>query len=568
MTINWQDFHFLRPAFLWLLIPALAVLILGLYGIREQVKWQKIISPELRPFMIQAGSEKTIKWMQVLLFLFISLAVIGAAGPTWKLVELPEQTLETPLVIALDLSQSMMATDIQPNRLERAKFKIKDFLDANPGARTALIGFAGTAHVIVPLTRDYKIISSHLSGLSPKTMPFPGSDLESALMLADTVTNVTTAPGTLLLFSDDFTEKTFIYLQQYVTQGKNSVVIVPINTPAGADIPAAGKKDPMRDKSGKTIHSALNNDILSRLNSIDGIDISALTLDNSDMALLARNISSNLEFKEKEEAKDDDWQDEGLWFGMPLALFILLWFRKGWVIYSLFFIVTLSSCSDTRSFIDLWYTKDYQAQRLYDSGDFKAAAELFSDPLHKGVAYYKSGDYEEAILAFEQDTSAAGAYNLGLAYFQNGDYAAAEIAFGKAVEKDPDIADAQQKQAKMQEMAAGRDEADPAQAEEAGAEQTAENIENKDMEDLGGGGQEATEEDMQQERKEETVATDVRMGKELDEVPEDFESGEQDDSQKVLMRKVDDDPALFLQRKFAHQVRTKGMKPKNKDQTW
>jgi len=88
------------------------------------------------------------------------------------------------------------------------------------------------------------------------------------------------------------------------------------------------------------------------------------------------------------------------------------------------------------------------------------------------------------------------------------------------------------------------------------------------MEDLGGGGQEATEEDMQQERKEETVATDVRMGKELDEVPEDFETGEQDDSQKVLMRKVDDDPALFLQRKFAHQVRTKGMKPKNKDQTW
>jgi Ca-activated chloride channel family protein len=81
------------------------------------------------------------------------------AGPTWKKIELPGQELETPLVILLDLSQSMLSDDLQPNRLERAKFKISDLVGHHPQARAALIGFAGTAHTIVPLTRDYEIIT-------------------------------------------------------------------------------------------------------------------------------------------------------------------------------------------------------------------------------------------------------------------------------------------------------------------------------------------------------------------------------------------------------------------------
>lgn len=568
MTINWEEFHFLRPVFLWLLIPALVVMILSVSGLREQVKWRKIISPNLRPYMIKPGSEGKIKWMHIFLFLFMSIAIFGAAGPTWQLVELPDQTLETPLVILLDLSQSMMATDIQPNRLERAKFKIIDLLVANPRARTALVGFAGTAHTIVPLTRDYKIITSHLRGLLPNIMPHAGSNLEAALELTDTLTSVTTAPGTLLLFSDDFSEETFNQLQTHVLRGKNKIVVVPMNTPAGADVPDVVKNRLMRDKAGKIIRSVLNKEVLAKLKSVDGIEIANLTLDNSDMELLANSISSNLEFKEKEEQKEDDWQDEGLLFALPLALFILIWFRKGWVIYSVFFVVLMSSCGQINSFNDLWMTKEYQAQKLYEKGKFAQAAELFTDPGRRGVAYYKAGDFEKAIEAFEQDTTAAGAYNLGLAYYQNGDYAAAELAFGKATEMEPDMDNAQKNQMLMSQMAAGTDEVDPQDAVESEAEQTAENIDNAGGEDLGGGGQEATEEEMKVERKEETVTTDVMTAKELDEVPEDFESGQQDNSQKILMRKVDDDPALFLKRKFIHQAKTKKLNPKNKDIKW
>jgi Ca-activated chloride channel family protein len=558
LNINWEDFHLLRPGFLWLLLPALAVLLIGLIGMRDQVKWKRVIAPHLRPYVIQQGSEGKLRWMQSALFVFLSIAIVGAAGPTWKKIELPGQTLETPLVIALDLSQSMMTDDIQPNRLERAKFKINDLLDANPRARTALVGYAGTAHTIVPLTGDYKIIKSHLSGLSPEIMPYPGTNLKAALALADTLVRVTSAPATLLLFTDDFNDETFDLLQRFVNQGKAEVEIVPMNTPAGANVPALGE----------IVHSALDTSILKQLHSIERINVNTLTLDKSDMELLAKSISGSLEFKEKDEEKEDDWLDKGLWFVIPFALYALMWFRKGWVIYSMLLVISFTSCSSNLSFKDFWLTQDFQAQKYYDLGDFEQAAELFTDPMHRGIAYYKSGFYKDAIRAFTQDTTAMGAYNLGLAYYKNGDLTAAGLAFGMALEMNPAMGDAGKNQMLMEQLVAGTEEVKPEDAEESVPAGQAQNEENKDMEDLGGGGQEATKEDMEKERKEENVNTDIRKGKELDEVPENFETGKQDESQKILMRKVDDDPALFLKRKFAHQVKTKGVKPENEGKKW
>jgi Ca-activated chloride channel family protein len=568
LNINWEEFHFLRPMFLWLLLPAFVALIIGLIGIQEEVKWKKVIAPHLRAYIIQKGSESIKKRMQVLLFVFLSIAILGLAGPTWNTVEVPGKTLETPVVLLLDLSQSMMATDIQPNRLERAKFKINDLLDANPRARVALVGFAGTAHTIVPLTSDYQIIKSHLEGLSPQIMPFAGTNHEAAFNLSDTIISVSSAPATIVLFTDDFDENTFLVIQNFISGRENKLEIFPVNTISGAEVPMPGGNNPMKDKTGKVVRSALNSEVLDKLNSIEKITVHQLTLDKSDVEHLSKKISDNLKFKEQDQEKEDDWQDRGLLLVIPFFLFVLMWFRRGWVIYSLAILLTLSSCKSENKFADLWFTKDYQAQKLYDKGDFGEAAKLFTDPLHKGTSFFKAGNYEQAIKYFAEDTTAMGAYNLGLAYFKNGDFAAAEIAFGKAVEMNPELQDAKTNQLRTQQIMHGINSANPEDAEEFKPEEVAENIENKDTEDLGGGGQEATKEDMQKERKEETVNTDVRKGKELDEVPDDFESGKRDNSQKVLMRKVDDDPALFLKRKFVHQVKTKNIQPKTDRNEW
>jgi Ca-activated chloride channel family protein len=138
------------------------------------------------------------------------------------------------------------------------------------------------------------------------------------------------------------------------------------------------------------------------------------------------------------------------------------------------------------------------------------------------------------------------------------------FAFGEASELDPELESAREARQQLAQIRGGEDEVNPEDAREAQSQQTEENIENQDPEDLGGGGQEATEEDMEKQRKEETVNTDIRKGKELEEVPDDVGATmQQQDNSKVLMRKVDDDPSLFLKRKFEFQVKKENLAPKS-----
>ncbi|NND78828.1 MAG: VWA domain-containing protein, partial [Maribacter sp.] len=240
LHIDWNEFHFLRPRFLWLFLLLAVLLIIGLLVVREEVRWKRNIATHLRPFVIKKGSETMKRWMQLITFLVLSIAVVGLAGPSWEKYEQPERILETPLVILLDLSQSMMATDLQPNRLERAKFKISDLLEADPRLRVALVGFSGTAHTLVPLTNDYRIVESNLKGITTGILPFQGSDLESGLILADSIMKKTEAPGIVLLISDGFDESVFELLQTRAIQGNTRIEILPMGTATGSEFPSLG----------------------------------------------------------------------------------------------------------------------------------------------------------------------------------------------------------------------------------------------------------------------------------------------------------------------------------------
>lgn len=565
--IDWEKFHFIRPEFLWIFVPLGVLFIMGLFSFRNEEKWKKSIASHLREYVIQKGSNTLRFWMHVVLFLVMAIATLGLAGPTWKEVEVPGKVLETPVVIAIDLSQSMLAEDLQPNRLERAKFKIRDLLAANPRARIALVGFSGTAHTIIPLCSDYHIIESHLDGLSPKIMPYSGTDFSRMTTLVDTIVSISDAPSTLVLFTDEVTDELFNQMQDYLLQGNKKLVLVPMNTPNGATIPKSWGKGSISDKSGEPVRSQLNLQLLQKIASLENVIISNLTLDNSDMEQLAAEISDHVKFQEKDDLKENEWEDQGRLLVVPLAFFMLIWFRKGFVIYSLVGVLFLSSCSDDLQLKDFFYSKDYQGQQQFEKGNFLEAAELYEDEMRKGIAYYKAGNFDLAIQSFAKDTTANGAYNLGLAYYKNGDLAAAQMAFGLAVELDPTMEKAANIQSQISRNLGGDSEVNPEEAQEEQEKQTAQNTENKSPEDLSGGGQKATKKDMEKERLEETTNTDTRKGKELTEVPDDMGPAPSN-PQKVMMRKVDDDPALFLKRKFANEVKKKGIKPNPKLNKW
>jgi len=535
LPIDWEAFHFLRPAFLWLLLPTVLIFALQLLSMKQKTSWKKVIAPHLRKYMISKGSNRRIVLINLVAFMILVPGILGIAGPTWKKKEIPGRVLQTPMTILLELSESMEQTDLQPSRVGRAMFKIKDFLDKDPQARVSLIGFAGTAHTIVPLTQDYNIIKNHIDGLNTSVMPVPGSDLQEGLKLADTVMSVTDAPGTILLMTDELEQEQIEQLQEFILNSPHRLEILNL------------------------LPGTVNREYLSKLGVLTGyenVKLNQLTLDNSDVELIADRISKNLEFTEAPEEKDDDWRDAGLLLVIPMAIVFLLCFRRGWSLYVVLLMV-FSSCSDSKNFQDLWYTKDYQAQKLADKGNYADAAETFQDPLRKGIASFKANNFEEAIRYFNEDTTAMGHYNLGLAYYKSGDLVSAQLAFQEAIELDPSLREAQDFNDQILKTLPDGQNLDPEDATEAEANNRAQNKQNNSMEDLSGGGQEATEEDMEKERQEETAVTDIRKGKELDEVPDDIGENEmpRQDNSKVLMEKIDDDPSLFLKRKFRYQVK-------------
>ena len=188
--------------------------------------------------------------------------------------------------------------------------------------------------------------------------------------------------------------------------------------------------------------------------------------------------------------------------------------------------------------------------------------------MRKGISYYKSGDYLSAQTAFESDTSTIGLYNLGLTYAKLGKLEQAKIVFEKVLEQDPNNSSALNNIDHLTGAIAELEQMDIETVPPNEDGKRAKNTQNDSPEDLSGGGQEATKKDMEKERKEETQETEMRKGKELDELPEDFESGKGELPKNILLRKVDDDPALFLTKKFRYQVRHKQVTIEKTNHKW
>ena len=174
---DFDAFHFLRPNWLWALVPTLALYLLVHRGLDPERQWRRLVAAELLPHLRVSGGKG--QWFRPihLITAVLVLAIVAAAGPTWQREISPFTEDAAPLVIALDLSPSMNAVDVQPTRLERAKQKVRDLLAQRPGARTALIVYAGTAHMVLPPSDDPSVYETFLSDLETNIMPVAGQGL-------------------------------------------------------------------------------------------------------------------------------------------------------------------------------------------------------------------------------------------------------------------------------------------------------------------------------------------------------------------------------------------------------
>ena len=179
-----EQFHFLRPLWLLALIPLIMFSWLLLRRSLFSRNWQSVIDPQLLPHVLIGTAGKSSRLPLILFFICGLLGIIALAGPVWNQLPQPVYKAKSALVIALDLSRSMDASDIKPSRLIRAHYKVNDILKLRKEGDTALIAYAADAFTAIPLTDDGETITNIVNSLTTDIMPAQGSRADRALSRA------------------------------------------------------------------------------------------------------------------------------------------------------------------------------------------------------------------------------------------------------------------------------------------------------------------------------------------------------------------------------------------------
>jgi Ca-activated chloride channel family protein len=299
------EFHFLRPWWLLALVPAVG---LGwfLWAAEDAGRaWRSLVAPHLLPHLLTGREER--RWLRPAALLLAGwvLAAVALAGPAWQREPAPFAEDTAALVIVMKVTPSMQSQDVQPTRLARAAEKVHDLLALRPGAKTALVAYAGTAHRVMPFTADAGIIDSFAGELAPDVMPVEGAAAGAALAAADELLKKSGQAGWVLWVADAATPAEQNALEKYRAEGRAPVSVL-----------AVAGDGPELD----SLHQAA---------AVLDAPFVRVAPDAADVEALSRNTRFSTV---PEQAGGERWRDAGYWLVPPLALLALCGFRRGWMV--------------------------------------------------------------------------------------------------------------------------------------------------------------------------------------------------------------------------------------------
>lgn len=443
-----SDFHFIRPY--WLL--AIIGLILAIYLLKKyrisQSGWHHLLPKHLSKVLID--STQTTKQLSLTIpFIIGLLSIVAIAGPSWQKLPQPVYQLARGSVLIMDMSYSMYATDILPNRLTRSRFKAIDLLDSLNEGEMGLVAYAGDAFVISPLTEDINNIKLLLPSLTPDLMPELGSNPLSALTLAnEMLQNAGHAQGDIYWFTDGIDNEDIQDITQWSREHNYRLNILGVGTQEGAPIKLTNG-ELMKDDSGAIIVPKLTENLLNGSASRGRGRYTRISNDSRDIEILLKHsidIADNTNNNQQKESNNtgDQWQEAGPYLLLLVLPLVLGYFRRGKLLslIPLFFWLVPADNATADVWQDLWKTSDQQAQDKFNQKSFSQAAEQFKDPLWQGSAHYKAGNFQKALESFQQFDSAQAIYNQGNSFAQLKQYDDAIKAYDNALKKNPDFEDA------------------------------------------------------------------------------------------------------------------------------
>lgn len=417
MNALFANLHCLRPHWLWALLALPLLWWLWRQRRRRGNVWRDVVDPHLLRHLLQRG-DGTARggfWLGALGYV---LAVLALSGPSWRQGEQPLLQSQAPLVIALDLSPRIGATDLPPSRLLQVRAKLAALLDRRAGGQVALVAYAGEAFTVAPLTDDAANVALFLDALQPDVMPVDGQNAASALAHSARLLKQSGFDrGDVLLVGDHADAVAIAAAAKLRAQGYR-VSALGVGTAAGAAY---------RDLQGSFRQARLDAASLRALASAGGGAYATLAPGDADLRELGVLDPQEGESASTRGQKGLAWLDEGYWLLPPLLLLGLFAFRRNGVAAALALGLALPLALPAQAAENDWWRRADQQQHAR---------------VEQGAQAYRDGDFAAAEKAFADMHGADGAYNRGNALARQGRYDEAIAAYDEALKRQPGMADA------------------------------------------------------------------------------------------------------------------------------
>ncbi len=585
------DFHFIRPEWLLLIPAVVAVAVLLAKRQLGAGHWRDVVDPVLMPYVLSRTPGRGIDHRWWLLGLAGMAAAVAMGGPAWKRVDQPVFRAEQAIVVALDLSRSMDAQDIEPSRLARARLKILGMLERRQSGQTALLVYTANAFTVTPLTDDTDTIAALVNSLSTDIMPSRGSYPEVGIRKGlSLLEQAGVGFGEVLLITDGGSSPAAEKAARDLKSSGYTLSILGVGTREGAPIPRTAGGF-VTDNRGAIAVARLEERGLRDLAVAGGGRFAVLSSDDSDLDHLLSGEIAAAAAADDDSLATDQWREEGPWLVLLLLPLAALAFRKGWVLLLVVFIAPLPQPAEAAFWEDLWRNKNQQAAQALEDGSPADAAVLFDDAEWRAAARYQSGDYSGSAAEFAEYGDTRNLYNLGNALAQLREFDSAIDAYERVLEHEPDNEDASYnldlvKQMKDQQEQEEQNQGDDQQSTENpdGEGQQSDSQSEQDQEGSSESQEQSGDSDSAQRGEDEMSEEDLEaLQEELQRAAEEAQQGEQpqqlseaelaelrqqQEQEQALeqwLRRIPDDPGGLLRRKFRYQYQRYGIDQEGKD---